>query len=79
VVDQPLDTMNTIEKRDFIHSYLHKASENTINEFYEKLLKEEVLKAKLESRAHKSENDIQAGRVLTRSEIEERTARFGRR
>jgi hypothetical protein len=79
VVDQTLDTMNTIEKRDFIHSYLHKASENTINEFYEKLLNEEALKAKLESRAHKSENDIQVGRVLTRTEIEERTARCGRR
>lgn len=69
--------MNVIEKRDFIHSYLHRANENTINEFYEKLRKEEVLKTKLENRAQKSENDIQAGRVFTRKEIEERTENFG--
>jgi hypothetical protein len=69
--------MNVIEKRDFIHSYLHRANENTINEFYEKLRKEEVLKTKLENRAQKSENDIQAGRVFTRKEIEERTENLG--
>jgi hypothetical protein len=55
--------MNVVEKRDFIHSHLHRANENTINEFYEKLHKEEVLKAKLESRAQKSESDIQSGRI----------------
>jgi hypothetical protein len=69
--------MNVIEKRDFIHNYLHRANENTINEFYEKLRKEEVLKTKLENRAQKSENDIQAGRVFTRKEIEERTEHLG--
>lgn len=69
--------MNVIEKRDFIHSYLHRANENTINEFYEKLRKEEVLKTKLENRAQKSEDDIQAGRVFTRKEIEERTENLG--
>jgi hypothetical protein len=70
--------MNVVEKRDFIHSHLHRANENTINEFYEKLHKEEVLKAKLESRAQKSESDIQSGRVLSRAEIERRTANLGR-
>jgi len=71
--------MNVVEKRDFIHSHLHRANENTINEFYEKLRKEEVLKAKLESRAQKSENDIRSGRFLSRAEIEQRTADSGRR
>lgn len=66
--------MNVIEKRDFIHSYLHRANEKTINEFYEKLRKEEVLKAKLENRAQKSENDIKRGKVFSRSDIEAKTA-----
>lgn len=70
--------MNVVEKRDFIHSHLHRANENTINEFYEKLRKEEVLKSKLESRAQKSERDIQSGRVFSRAEIEQRTANLGR-
>ena len=69
--------MNVIEKRDFIHSHLHHANENTINKFYEELRKEEVLKAKLENRALKSENDILAGRVFSRAEIEQRTKSTG--
>ena len=50
--------MNLVEKRDFIHSRLHQADESLIDEFYEMLRKEEVLKTKLISRAQKSENDI---------------------
>jgi len=38
--DKPIKIMNIIEKRDFIHSYLHYANEKTIDEFYEKLRKE---------------------------------------
>jgi hypothetical protein len=72
-----MEVMNVVEKRDFIHSYLHRANENTINEFYEKLRKEEVLKAKLGNRARKSEDDIQSGRVFSRAEIERRTANLG--
>jgi RNA-binding protein YhbY len=70
--------MNVAEKRDFIQSHLHRANESIINEFYEKLHKEEVLKIKLESRAQKSENDIQSGKVFSRAEIEQRTANLGR-
>ncbi len=62
--------MDIIEKRDFIHSHLHKADENTINEFYEKLHKEELLKAKLESRALHSERDIQSGKIYSRTDVE---------
>ena len=69
--------MNVVEKRDFIHSHLHRANENIINEFYEKLHKEEVLKAKLESRALKSEKDIELGRVFSRAEVEKETANIG--
>ncbi|HEY3373354.1 MAG TPA: hypothetical protein VGK10_21095 [Prolixibacteraceae bacterium] len=65
--------MNLIEKRDFIHSLLHQANESLIDEFYEMLRKDEVLKSKLISRAQKSENDIQEGKVFSRIEIEQRT------
>jgi hypothetical protein len=65
--------MNVVEKRDFIHSHLHQVDESLINRFYETLLKEEVLRTKLISRAEKSENDIHAGKVFTRAEIEQRT------
>jgi len=73
-----MEIMNVIEKRDFIHSYLHRANEKTINEFYEKLRKEEVLVTKLESRAQKAEVDIRSGKVFSREEIEQRTANTGR-
>lgn len=69
--------MNAVEKRDFIHSHLHIANESTLNEFYEKLRKEEVLKTKFENRALKSESDIQSGRVFSRAEIEQRTDHLG--
>lgn len=70
--------MNVIEKRDFIHSYLHYASENTIDEFYEILRKESVLMAKLENRAKKAEADILTGKIFSREEIEQRTIYIGK-
>jgi hypothetical protein len=69
--------MNVVEKRDYIHSYLHRANESTINEFYEKLRKEEVLITKLENRAQKAEEDIRSGKVFSREEIEQRTTNPG--
>jgi hypothetical protein len=66
--------MNAVEKRDFIHSHLHIADEYVLDEFCEKLRKEEVLKLKLESRACKAEADIQSGRLFSRAEIEQRMA-----
>jgi len=70
--------MNVVEKRDFIHSHLHLADEVLINEFYEMLRKEEVLKAKLEDRAKRSEDDIRKGKLLSRAEVEEQTKKIGR-
>jgi uncharacterized protein YaaW (UPF0174 family) len=64
--------MNVAEKRDFIHSRLNQIDENLINQFYDALCNEEILKAKLISRAEKSELDIQAGRQFSRAEIEQR-------
>lgn len=65
--------MNLIEKRDFIHSRLNQVDESLINEFYEMLRKEEVLRTKLIDRAHKSEKDINSGKAFSRNEIESRT------
>ena len=68
-----MEIMNVVEKRDFIHSHLHQVDDSVINQFYETLRKEEVLRTKLISRAEKSEKDIQAGKVFSRAEIEQRT------
>lgn len=65
--------MNVVEKRDYIHSHLHQVDESLINQFYETLRKEEVLKTKLLGRAEKSENDIQSGKIFSRAEVEQRT------
>ena len=65
--------MNIVEKRDFIHSHSHHVDESLINQFYEMLRKEEVLKTKLINRAQKSEKDISEGKVFSRAEIERRT------
>ncbi|HET6557818.1 MAG TPA: hypothetical protein VFG54_10925 [Prolixibacteraceae bacterium] len=70
--------MNLVEKRDFIHSHLHEVDENLINEFFERINKEEVLKSKLISRALQSEIDIKEGKVYSRSEIEQRTNKANR-
>lgn len=70
--------MNVLEKRDFIHSHLDKADEKVINELYERLREEEILKAKLTRRAEKSENDIHSGKVFSRAEAEQRTRSVGR-
>lgn len=70
--------MNTVEKRDYIHSHLHFADESTIDEFYNKLKKWDVMKEKLVSRALKSEEDIKGGRVYNRSEVEDRLGNIGK-
>ena len=64
--------MNIVEKREFIQGRLNQADERLIDEVYEMLRKEEVLKTKLISRAMKSENDIKEGKVFSRTEIEQR-------
>ena len=45
--------MNVAEKRDFIHSHLHEVDESLINQFYETLRKEEVLKKKTNKSSRK--------------------------
>jgi len=67
--------MKIIEKRDFIHTNLHRADEKLIDEFYEKLREEAILSSKLENRALQSELDIEQGRLFTRKEVAERLKR----
>jgi len=68
--------MNVLEKRDFIHSHLHNADERMIDEFYNVLRQREALKAKLETRALKSEADINSGKVYSREEMDEKLNGF---
>ena len=65
--------MNLIEKRNYIHDRIKQMDESLINEFYEILHKKDVLKAKLISRALRSEDDIKSGKIFSRNEIEQRT------
>ncbi|TAJ14676.1 hypothetical protein DMA11_04705 [Marinilabiliaceae bacterium JC017] len=52
--------MNVIEKRDFIHRYLHQVKEPVIDEIYNKM------RALLnESLIEESEDDIKKGNVIT--------------
>jgi hypothetical protein len=68
-----MEIMNVIEKRDFIHSHLHQVDDSLIDQLYETLRREDVLRAKLINRAEKSEDDIRKGLVYTRSEMEQKT------
>jgi hypothetical protein len=52
--------MNIIEKRDFIHKYLHRVKEPVIDELYEKLLS--LLN---ESMIEESEDDIKDGNLTS--------------
>ncbi|MDK2979490.1 MAG: hypothetical protein PWP52_2204 [Bacteroidales bacterium] len=52
--------MNVIEKRDFIHNYLHRVKEPVIDELYEKLMA--LLN---ESLLEESEDDIKNGNLTT--------------
>jgi len=70
--------MNVVEKRDFIHSHLHQDEEQVINEFYEILREKDLLKLKLESRALKSETDINSGHVFSRDDVEKRIGKINR-
>ena len=60
VVDKTKRIMNIIEKRDFIHNYLHRVKEPVIDELYEKL--KSLLN---ESLLEESEDDIKNGNLTS--------------
>jgi len=37
VIDKPMEVMEALEKRDYIHSHLHQIDESFIDEMYEKM------------------------------------------
>ena len=66
VGDLNMQTMNVIEKRDFIHSHLHQVKEPVINEMYERMLYlfNEFL-------IEESEEDIKNGNLITHKELKQ--------
>lgn len=69
-------TMRTIDIKTELRTLIENETDNSILEAIKTLLKKThlnpILKEKLTSRALKSEEDISAGRVMDRSEIEQR-------
>jgi hypothetical protein len=66
--------MNLVEKRDFIHSRLHQADENLIDQIYELLCKEENLNAQRMERGHLSEKDLKVGKGFSRAERDRKSS-----
>jgi hypothetical protein len=58
--------MNVIEKRDFIHSHLHRIKEPVINEMYDKMvsLYNELL-------IEESEEDIKNGNLISHARLKQ--------
>jgi len=56
--------MKTVEKRDFIHSHLHRVKEPIINDIYEKMLSSlnEIL-------INESEEDIERGDLISHESL----------
>jgi hypothetical protein len=63
--------MNVIEKRDFIHNYLHRVKEPVIDELYEKLLS--LLN---ETLLEESEDDIKNGDLTTHEAFKQEVQRW---
>ena len=61
-----MNVMNLIEKRDFIHSHLHRVNEPVINEMYNKMLY--LLNEFL---IEESEEDIKNGNLITHSSLKQ--------
>ena len=60
--------MNVVEKRDFIHSHLHKVNEPVIDEMYTKMLS--LLNEFL---IEESEEDIKNGKVISQEVLKKET------
>ncbi len=58
--------MNVVEKRDFIHSHLHRVNEPVINEMYNKMLS--LLN---EALIEESEEDIKNGKLITHESLKQ--------
>ena len=63
-----MNIMNVVEKRDFIHSHLHKVNEPVIDEMYTKMLS--LLNEFL---IEESEEDIKNGKVISQEALKKKT------
>ncbi len=61
-----MEIMNVIEKRDFIHSYLHKVKEPVVNNFYAKMVS-----LFNESLIEESEEDIKNGNLISQKSLKQ--------
>ncbi|MCF8357092.1 MAG: hypothetical protein K9H48_21835 [Melioribacteraceae bacterium] len=83
--------MNVIEKRDFIHNYLHRANEDFINEVYKKMLSvlkednpvvgygendEPINKSQFIADIKEAEAQIERGEYLTIDELEKESGQW---
>ncbi len=61
-----MNVMNVVEKRDFIHSHLHRVNESVINEMYNKMLSllDEFL-------IEESEKDIENGNLIAHNSLKQ--------
>ena len=84
--------MNTIEKRDYIHSHLHQIDEKAIDEMFEKLQffineKELVIgydvrtghpmtKSEFKKEIKKRDEDIEAGNYITHDDLKKESKKW---
>jgi hypothetical protein len=61
-----MEIMNTVEKRDFIHSHLHRVKDPVINDIYDKMLS-----FLHESMINESEEDIKNGDLISHESLKD--------
>lgn len=61
-----MNVMNLVEKRDFIHSHLHRVNEPAINEMYDK-----ILSLLNEFLIEESEDDIKKGNLINHDSLKQ--------
>lgn len=61
-----METMNTVEKRDFIHRHLHRVKDTVINDIYDKMVS-----FLHESMINESEEDIKNGDLISHESLKE--------
>lgn len=68
--------MNIAEKKNYIQNKLKDADEGLVDQFYEILRKEEILRTKLTARAKQAEEDIRLGNVYSKEEVIKKTDEY---
>jgi vacuolar-type H+-ATPase subunit D/Vma8 len=71
--------MDIVEKKEYIQSRLKNADEELIDQFYEILRKQDILRTKLIARAKQAEEDIRLGNVYSKDEEIKKTDEYLKR